>query len=103
MIRRPPRSTLFPYTTLFRSCQKPTVRHGAAVFGMCCSPTTCAAAEANCRTIADGCGGMLDCGPCPTTTAPLTGSACGAFDEPCCSGGRCNEPVTICAFGICRL
>src|SRR3712207_8098935 len=23
MIRRPPRSTLFPYTTLFRSCHKP--------------------------------------------------------------------------------
>src|SRR5207302_11332066 len=23
MIRRPPRSTLFPYTTLFRSCQSP--------------------------------------------------------------------------------
>src|SRR3712207_8426752 len=23
MIRRPPRSTLFPYTTLFRSCVKP--------------------------------------------------------------------------------
>src|SRR2546427_6093071 len=23
MIRRPPRSTLFPYTTLFRSCQYP--------------------------------------------------------------------------------
>src|SRR5256885_3842600 len=23
MIRRPPRSTLFPYTTLFRSCQQP--------------------------------------------------------------------------------
>src|SRR5258706_2419440 len=23
MIRRPPRSTLFPYTTLFRSCRKP--------------------------------------------------------------------------------
>src|SRR3712207_8372114 len=29
MIRRPPRSTLFPYTTLFRSCeaaQRPTMR-----------------------------------------------------------------------------
>src|SRR5256885_9713439 len=25
MIRRPPRSTLFPYTTLFRSCQTPGV------------------------------------------------------------------------------
>src|SRR5256885_3323268 len=23
MIRRPPRSTLFPYTTLFRSCRQP--------------------------------------------------------------------------------
>src|SRR2546430_10807996 len=23
MIRRPPRSTLFPYTTLFRSCNRP--------------------------------------------------------------------------------
>src|SRR3712207_7068729 len=24
MIRRPPRSTLFPYTTLFRSCRSPS-------------------------------------------------------------------------------
>src|SRR5438105_12137082 len=30
MIRRPPRSTLFPYTTLFRSVFR-TQRHGAAV------------------------------------------------------------------------
>src|SRR3712207_8075149 len=27
MIRRPPRSTLFPYTTLFRSLQPPAHRH----------------------------------------------------------------------------
>src|SRR2546430_10277038 len=27
MIRRPPRSTLFPYTTLFRSVQFPTLLH----------------------------------------------------------------------------
>src|SRR5437588_9278538 len=26
MIRRPPRSTLFPYTTLFRSCSPPSLR-----------------------------------------------------------------------------
>src|SRR5690349_23525846 len=26
MIRRPPRSTLFPYTTLFRSCAEPGTR-----------------------------------------------------------------------------
>src|SRR3712207_7459314 len=29
MIRRPPRSTLFPYTTLFRSLQSPPCRGGA--------------------------------------------------------------------------
>src|SRR5256885_9592992 len=28
MIRRPPRSTLFPYTTLFRSCRCIEVREG---------------------------------------------------------------------------
>src|SRR3989475_2471149 len=27
MIRRPPRSTLFPYTTLFRSDRQPVFRH----------------------------------------------------------------------------
>src|SRR2546429_2629418 len=28
MIRRPPRSTLFPYTTLFRSVHRPELRDG---------------------------------------------------------------------------
>src|SRR5260370_17887391 len=32
MIRRPPRSTLFPYTTLFRSCRSPA----AIVKHQCC-------------------------------------------------------------------
>src|SRR2546430_7591380 len=31
MIRRPPRSTLFPYTTLFRSQRRPRTRQRAAV------------------------------------------------------------------------
>src|SRR5438874_6130249 len=30
MIRRPPRSTLFPYTTLFRSASRSTVSHSSA-------------------------------------------------------------------------
>src|SRR3712207_7890734 len=30
MIRRPPRSTLFPYTTLFRSVEEPVLAHGPA-------------------------------------------------------------------------
>src|SRR2546430_12289931 len=32
MIRRPPRSTLFPYTTLFRSAPEPEAGRGAEVF-----------------------------------------------------------------------
>src|SRR2546422_8627920 len=42
MIRRPPRSTLFPYTTLFRSCvissARPPSRHAPPRFGST-SPT----------------------------------------------------------------
>src|SRR3712207_9264978 len=31
MIPRPPRSTLFPYTTLFRSCRSRALRRGGAL------------------------------------------------------------------------
>src|SRR2546430_12460181 len=52
MIRRPPRSTLFPYTTLFRSCSSPasTNRHDLAfgpaqrrlgLFRSCASASGC--------------------------------------------------------------
>src|SRR3712207_7550243 len=37
MIRRPPRSTLFPYTTLFRSCRRPD-RLGPTVMPMIPTP-----------------------------------------------------------------
>src|SRR3712207_6903766 len=37
MIRRPPRSTLFPYTTLFRSASEPMIR------SRCAAPATAAA------------------------------------------------------------
>src|SRR5947207_6907624 len=35
MIRRPPRSTLFPYTTLFRSMREPRWRRGRRLRGPC--------------------------------------------------------------------
>src|SRR5687767_15484301 len=35
MIRRPPRSTLFPYTTLFRSCSRPGLRPPPSARGGC--------------------------------------------------------------------
>src|SRR2546427_5045609 len=34
MIRRPPRSTLFPYTTLFRSLDALIRRDGSSLFGL---------------------------------------------------------------------
>src|SRR2546422_5399670 len=34
MIRRPPRSTLFPYTTLFRSRAEPDVNHARCALAM---------------------------------------------------------------------
>src|SRR3712207_8945159 len=45
MIRRPPRSTLFPYTTLFRStsqstpCSRTSRREGSPTCTTCCPPT----------------------------------------------------------------
>src|SRR5256885_3991324 len=41
MIRRPPRSTLFPYTTLFRSCRNvtETEEHGLQFFLFVCMVT----------------------------------------------------------------
>src|SRR5436309_11656581 len=35
MLRRPPRSTLFPYTTLFRSRHSPSLHRGRATRGPC--------------------------------------------------------------------
>src|SRR5439155_2943178 len=36
MLRRPPRSTLFPYTTLFRSCRPSLGRLALHLFGVRC-------------------------------------------------------------------
>src|SRR3712207_7903966 len=40
MIRRPPRSTLFPYTTLFRSHQVLATHSGCEPGPTCCVPRT---------------------------------------------------------------
>jgi len=50
-----------------RHCVKPTTSHGSALFGECCTPTTCRTGI-DCGTIPDGdCAGFtLNCGSCPT-------------------------------------
>src|SRR2546430_7910715 len=54
MIRRPPRSTLFPYTTLFRSCfpPRPTSRDSLS---SCCGAGRVATAAACCATKRSAC------------------------------------------------
>src|SRR2546427_2826985 len=63
MIRRPPRSTLFPYTTLFRSSRpettptngagsQPTAGASAVVTVSDAAPLAARAASTNCRTAA---------------------------------------------------
>src|SRR5437588_8826564 len=55
MIRRPPRSTLFPYTTLFRSAQgfaQPCVKSNSVDMDSGLTPSTCPGmtAELSCRS-----------------------------------------------------
>src|SRR5688572_31320180 len=49
MIRRPPRSTLFPYTTLFRSGY-PTAPATASAWMVTSGPTSCAATRHRSRS-----------------------------------------------------
>ncbi|MBI2391117.1 MAG: hypothetical protein HYV09_16110 [Deltaproteobacteria bacterium] len=42
--------------------------------GSSCKPKTCAELDADCGPVADGCGGLVDCGP---TTCPKAGEICG--------------------------
>src|SRR5258708_20632534 len=61
MIRRPPRSTLFPYTTLFRS-RRPDAEHFAdAVLGPAGGPGL----HDGCLPLADRLAKLLRCIPCP--------------------------------------
>jgi hypothetical protein len=58
-----------------------------------CTPRTCAAANANCGPVADGCGGVLQCGTCPT------GQTCGGAGVANQCGGPTCAPLTCTKLG----
>jgi len=58
-----------------------------------CVPTTCAAAGAECGTIADGCGGTLNCGGCGANQQCISN-----FCEVSCPSGK----IDCCGDGVCR-
>ena len=71
-------------------CINPTLTRGAALFGICCTPTTCAAQGKTCGTIPNGdCTGFtLNCGSC---TAPQT---CGGGGTPNVCGTTTTTTTT---------
>jgi hypothetical protein len=80
-----------------------------------CVPKTCAAQGLGCGLAGDGCGGPLDCGPCPPGESCGGGgvpSQCGApaCTKKTCSAGQCGKlgdgcggilDCGICAMGTC--
>ncbi len=68
-------------------CTPPQSCGGGGTPGVCgaggCTGQTCASAEAECGTIGNGCGGTVDCGPCPT------GQVCGGFGA---GANQCGSP-----------
>ena len=72
---------------------------GEAGGGPTCTPRDCTAAGANCGKVADGCGGIIDCGTCGV------GESCGGGGTPSVCGGlppcvpkTCSDPsvATLC-------
>jgi hypothetical protein len=56
--------------------------------GACpCTPTTCAALGADCGTLADGCGGTLDCGTCTDPEICGGGGTTNVCGVPSCTPG----------------
>ncbi len=82
-----------------------------------CTPTTCAAQNLQCGAAGDGCGGALDCGPCPAgencvrgmctvnaictpTTCAAQGIQCGPAGDGCGNAIDCGPCPTgeICGY-----
>jgi hypothetical protein len=64
------------------------------VCGGNCTATTCSAQNANCGTLSDGCGGVLNCGTCPA------GQVCGAQQNNQCGTGTCTPTTCGARCGI---
>jgi len=95
MIRRPPRSTLFPYTTLFRSRVCATPNGGSACVNGSCIVALCAPGFSDCDgNAANGCEVNIredhnNCGACHF--------ACGV-DQVCATGQCVTIPAPVSPF-----
>jgi hypothetical protein len=63
--------------------------------GTSCKPRLCGATgPGTCGQQADGCGGTIDCGSCPTQTDGGSGGTADASAPPDSSTGSCQNPLT---------
>src|SRR3712207_7624397 len=74
MIRRPPRSTLFPYTTLFRS--KPVGR--ACTSNQQCCSSICAGGQCRCKAVGANCTASRQCCSGVCSNGSCNGAPAGA-------------------------
>src|SRR2546425_8431473 len=123
MIRRPPRSTLFPYTTLFRSPDR-WLGRSARASGTCPDPPTARgsrASECGCWPATNGAEGNRDCacglllqfsgqappGSAPSGPAPAqTGRTRSCHPAPALGAPRSEEHTSelqSLAYLVCRL
>jgi hypothetical protein len=63
--------------------------------GSACTPTTCAAQQATCGSISDGCGGTIDCGSC------ASGQTCSS-SHVCQTASVCQATVSGYSLGRCN-
>ncbi|HEV3189178.1 MAG TPA: hypothetical protein VGY54_01705 [Polyangiaceae bacterium] len=74
----------------WNDCPTPTANPVVACSGSC-TPTTCSAQGATCGAVADGCGGAINCGTCPSGQT-CTNNKCGSGTT---SGpGTCGHDLT---------
>lgn len=62
-----------------------------------CTPTTCAAVDAECGSISDGCGGSLNCGRCSSPEYSCNSNRCelAYADCTCCADGISRSSITL--------
>src|SRR3989441_779317 len=92
MIRRPPRSTLFPYTTLFRSCND----GNACTQTDTCESGLCTGSNPVVCTASDQC---HDAGTCNTNTGVCSNPA--KTDCSACNDGNACTQTDTCQSGVC--
>ena len=95
------------------ACSPPEICGGSGIPNVCgCTPTTCVVQGKDCGTIADGCGGTLDCGNCivpntcgggsianvcgcTVTTCAAQGVTCGTIPDGCNGTLNCGAASTF--------